>query len=139
VKERFGRLAAGEGVLLVIVAAIVVAAVSGCAAQAALALEADDNGEEITLQKGQILTIKLEANPTTGYSWEIVPSDNAILSQTGDPEFEADSELLGARATQTLRFEAVESGRMELRLVYHRPWETGVQPFQTFSVLVTVS
>ena len=40
--------------------------------------------------------------------------------------------------TQTVRFEAVEAGQMDLRLVYHRPWETGVEPLETFTVQVTV-
>ena len=89
-------------------------------------------------QKGQILTIKLEANPTTGYSWELVESEGAILEQVGEPDFEADSDLLGAPGTQTLRFEAVEAGQMELRLVYRPAWEEGVEPVETFTVQVTV-
>jgi inhibitor of cysteine peptidase len=137
-KERFGRLAASGCVLVLIVAALVMAAISGCSAETALALEAEDNGNQINVQKGQILTIKLEANPTTGYTWEVVESDGAILRQVGETEYEAESDLIGAGGVQTLRFEAVEAGEMELRLVYHRPWETGVEPLETFTVQVTV-
>jgi inhibitor of cysteine peptidase len=137
-KERFGGLAVGGGVLVLIVAALVMAAISGCAAQTALALEAKDDGNQITLQKGQTLTVKLEANPTTGYTWEMVEPEGAILRQAGEPEFNPDSELLGAPGTLTLRFEAVEAGQMDLRLVYHRPWETGAEPLETFTVQVTV-
>ena len=137
-KKRFGRLAVSGGVLVLIVAALVMAAISGCSAQTALALEAKDNGNQITLQKGQTLTVKLEANPTTGYTWEMVEPEGAILRQVGEPEFNADSDLLGAPGTLTLRFEAVQAGQIELRLVYHRPWETGVEPLETFTVQVTV-
>ena len=137
-KERFGGLAVTGGVLVLIVAALVMAAISGCSGQTALALEAKDNGNQITLQKGQTLTVELEANPTTGYTWEMVEPEGAVLSQVGEPEFKADSDLLGAPGTLTLRFEAVQAGQMELRLVYHRPWETGVEPLETFTVQVTV-
>jgi inhibitor of cysteine peptidase len=127
-----------KGMAGLLLMAIALTSISGCAAEAALALEADDNGNEITLNKGQTLTIKLEANPTTGYTWEMVETEGAILRQVGDPEFEADSDLLGAAGTQTLSFEATEAGHMELRLVYHRPWETDVDPLETFSVQVLV-
>jgi inhibitor of cysteine peptidase len=127
-----------KGMAGLLLMAIALTSISGCAAQAALALEADDNGNEITLNKGQTLTIKLEANPTTGYTWEMVETEGAVLRQVGDPEFEADSDLLGAPGTQTLSFEAAEAGQMELRLVYHRPWETDVEPLETFSVQVIV-
>ncbi len=56
----------------------------------------------------------------------------------GEPEFEADSDLLKAPGTQTLRFEAVEAGQMDLKLVYHRPCETVVEPLVTFTVQVTI-
>jgi inhibitor of cysteine peptidase len=126
------------GVLILILGAAMMAAISGCSPQTAPTLGAEDNGREITLQKGQTLTIKLEANPTTGYSWEFVGSEEAVLRQVGEPEFEANSDLLGAPGVQTLRFEAVEAGQTELRLVYRRPWETDVEPVETFTVQVTV-
>ncbi len=137
-KERLREMAASMSILVALLAVVVVAGASGCAAESVLALEAEDNGREITLQKGQTLTIKLEGNPTTGYSWEVVESEGAILQQVGEPEFEAESDLLGAPGTQTLRFEAVETGQMEFKLVYQRPWETDVEPLETFTVHVTV-
>jgi inhibitor of cysteine peptidase len=137
-KERLREMAASMSILVAVLALVVVAGASGCAAESALALEGEDNGREITLQKGQTLTIKLEGNPTTGYSWEVVETEGAILQQAGEPEFEAESDLLGAPGTQTLRFEAVDTGQMELKLGYRRSWETDVEPLETFTVHVTV-
>lgn len=137
-KERFGEMALSTSVLVAVLAVVVMAGLSGCSAETPLVLGGEDDGREITLQKGQTLSIKLAANPTTGYSWEFVESEGAILQQVGEPEFEADSDLLGAPGTQTLRFETVETGQMELRLVYQRPWKTDVEPLKTFTVQVTV-
>lgn len=125
-------------VLVLIVLAAMTATIGGCAAQTAPTLGAEDDGKEIALQQGQTLTIRLEANPTTGYSWEFVESEEAILQQVGEPEYEPESDLLGAPGMQTLRFQAVQPGQMELKLVYRRPWEEGVEPLETFTVLVTV-
>jgi inhibitor of cysteine peptidase len=137
-KERFGEMAMSMSILVAVLALVVVAGISGCSAQTTPALGAEDNGREIILQKGQTLTIKLEGNPTTGYSWEVVESEGAILQQVGEPEFEAESDLLGAPGTHILHFNAVGTGQMELKLVYQRPWETDVEPLETFTVHVTV-
>jgi predicted secreted protein len=39
---------------------------------------------------------------------------------------------------EVFRFEAVEAGETLIELVYHRPWEEGVEPLETFSIQVIV-
>jgi len=75
---------------------------------------------------------------TTGYSWEAVEVNQAILRPVGKPEFTSDSTALGAGGVQILRFEAASPGRTALRLAYHRPWEKDVAPLKVFSVQVAV-
>jgi len=99
-------------------------------------LTAADNGSEIELKKGQTLVITLEANPTTGYTWEIAELDEQVLRQVGEIEFEPESELVGAGGGQIIRFEVIGAGQTTLKLVYHRPWETDVGPLKTFSIQV---
>jgi len=101
-------------------------------------LDADDNGRQIELEKGQILVITLEANPTTGYTWEIAEHEEHVLRQVGEAGFEPESEAIGAQGIQTLRFEAVNVGKTTLKLVYRRPWEEDVEPLDTFSIKVVV-
>lgn len=127
-----------KGAIALLLMAMVLAAISGCSPKTALALEAKDNGRQIELQKGQTLVINLEGNPSTGYTWEPVDLEGAIVRQVGEIEFKPQSDLAGAPGTQTLRFEATEAGQMELKLVYHRPWEQGVEPLETFTVQLTV-
>lgn len=137
--KRLEQLALGKGAVVLLLVAVALMAVSGCAAKPALALEGKDNGRQIELQKGQTLAISLEGNPSTGYTWEMAESEGSILRQVGEIEFKAESDLVGAPGTQTLRFEAVESGQTELKLVYHRPWEKDVEPLETFTLQVTVN
>jgi inhibitor of cysteine peptidase len=136
--KRLKQMAIRHSPIALLLVAVVLAAISGCSSNTALALEAKDNGRQIELQKGQILVINLEANPSTGYTWEPVDLKGAIVRQVGETEFNPDSDLVGAPGTQTLRFEALKSGQMDLKLVYHRPWEEGVEPLETFTVQVTV-
>lgn len=103
-------------------------------------LGAEENGDTVEVDVGQALVITLESNPSTGYRWEIVESDEAMLQQVGEVEFEVsdsrDPPPPGAGGTETFRFEVKDVGEMALELVYHRPWEEGVEPVETFSVTV---
>jgi inhibitor of cysteine peptidase len=112
-------------------------ALSGCGPPGEVVLADGDDGREITLQRGQPLVIRLEGNPTTGYTWEVAEVDASVLRQVGEAEFESESDLPGSGGMQTLRFEAVDTGETTLLLVYHRPFETE-DPLETFSLDVTV-
>jgi predicted secreted protein len=46
--------------------------------------------------------------------------------------------LVGAPGTQTLTFQALKTGTTTLTLGYHRRWETGVQPVNTFQIMVSI-
>jgi inhibitor of cysteine peptidase len=118
---------------------LVFALFSGCGANGTSLTEAD-NGKTINLQPGETLTLTLESNPTTGYSWQVMELDNAVLTQEGDPEYKQSSGaegLVGAGGTETFRFKTIGSGETSLSLGYMRPWES-VPPVETFTIQVDV-
>jgi inhibitor of cysteine peptidase len=118
---------------------LVFALFSGCGANGTSLTEAD-NGKTINLQPGETLTLTLESNPTTGYSWQVMELDNAVLAQEGDPEYKQSSGaegLVGAGGTETFRFKTIGSGETSLSLGYMRPWES-VPPVETFTIQVDV-
>lgn len=97
-------------------------------------LTAADNGKTVKVTVGHELTVTLEANPTTGYTWVVTePTDERIIRQKGEIEFVPESEALGAGGVQIITFEVVGAGPTTLKLIYHRPWES-VDPLQTFSI-----
>ena len=112
---------------------------SGCGTKEAQATQAD-NGRQITLQPGEVMTITLESNLTTGYGWQVLKIDDAVLVQVGDPTYvqsPGSTGLVGAGGTESFRFKAVASGETSLELGYMRPWES-VPPIETYSVQVVV-
>jgi inhibitor of cysteine peptidase len=114
--------------------------VVGCNSGNTVELDAGDNGKTVELAVGQTLAITLDSNPSTGYSWEAA-GEHSELVQAGEPEYKQrnqDKQLVGAGGQETLRFEAKKAGQVHLELVYHRPWETGVKPAETFAVDVTI-
>jgi inhibitor of cysteine peptidase len=98
----------------------------------------EDSGKQINLYRGQILVVSLEAQTSTGYTWEIAELDDLILKQEGEPEFQPSSGAIGAPGMQIFRFESIGSGDTDLKLIYHQPWMENVEPAKTFSVHVTV-
>jgi predicted secreted protein len=106
-------------------------------------VDADDDGSQVELEQGRILVVTLESNPTTGYRWEQVENQESILEQMGEAEFKpsdtGEPPLIGAGGWEIFRFKAISAGRMTLQLVYHRPWEEGVEPVKTFSIQVVVN
>jgi inhibitor of cysteine peptidase len=105
-------------------------------------LSAEDNGGHVEVDAGQTLVLTLESNPTTGFRWEVVGAKDDVLRQRGDAEFKVASELdpppPGTGGVEIFRFDAVEAGETLLELVYHQPWEEGVEPLETFSIQVIV-
>lgn len=98
-----------------------------------------DNGKTIELQNGDILMLTLVGNPTTGFTWEAQPPlDNTVIKSSGDPKYQADSNLAGSGGKLTFTYQAVKAGQVNLSLVYHRPWES-VAPADTFLVTINVN
>jgi inhibitor of cysteine peptidase len=103
-----------------------------------ISLGDQDDGAQVDLQKGQVLVITLESNPSTGYSWATQGVEGRILAQVGEAEFQAKSSLVGASGAEVLRFKAAGTGQTTLELAYRRPWEQGVAPEKRFTLQVVV-
>ncbi len=101
-------------------------------------LTAANANQSIEAKVGDTLVVELEGNPTTGFTWEATELDQAVLEQVGEPEFNAESDLLGAPGVISLRFKATGPGQTLLKLVYHQPWEQDVPPEETFEVTIAV-
>ena len=118
---------------------LAIALFSSCGANGMSLTEAD-NGMQITVNSGDAITLTLESNPTTGYSWQVMEIDNRVLIQDGDPEykqFSSSEGLVGAGGTETFRFKVVGTGTTTLGLGYMRPWES-VPPIETYTVTIRV-
>jgi inhibitor of cysteine peptidase len=93
-------------------------------------------GDSISVSNGDSFVIALEANPTTGYSWEAEPNTNVEFVKS--KQVQGSSNAIGAGGTQQLTFKAVKTGSSTLTLNYLRPFEQGVPPVQTEDFDVTV-
>ena len=105
-------------------------------------LENVADGTAVTLDVGQVLALKLESNPTTGYGWGAVEIDETLLEVTGDPEYigapPSSTPMVGAGGWEVLRFKALKSGTTTLKLDYFRSFEPDVAPLQEITLTITV-
>ncbi len=118
--------------------ALVLLAAFACGGSNVVELDADDDAAEVEVEVEQEIVVKLEANPTTGYTWAVDSDVDGSLRLVGEVEFDAVSNLAGAGGIQTLRFKANATGEGDLTLIYHRPFEPDVEPLREFSVSVIV-
>ncbi len=127
-------------VVALLLAVLILAA--ACGSSGEVSVGASASGGQAELEQGQMLVVTLESNPSTGFRWEVADLDQSILQQVGEAEFEVaddrDPPPPGAGGHEIFRFQAVGAGQTTLQMVYHRPWEEGVEPLETFSLQVVV-
>ena len=75
---------------------------------------------------GDVLQVTLEENQSTGYSWNVVTNDEAVLRPSDEPAYEVDSDAEGAGGEVTWVYEAIGPGTSVLRMaapwLRRRPW-----------------
>ncbi|UGT41868.1 protease inhibitor I42 family protein [Nocardia yamanashiensis] len=101
----------------------------------------DANGKDVDLVPGQGLIVTLDANPSTGFAWELTELDQNILKRNGSPEYQQDPSpdgMVGVGGKAIWNFVAAGPGATRLTLEYRRAWEQGVEPAQRFQVTVNV-
>jgi predicted secreted protein len=107
-----------------------------------LTLDTSADGTSQQLKKGQVMSIALESNPSTGYAWIATISDTSVVIQMAEPEYSeptaSATPLVGAPGTQTFFFQAIETGNATITLDYKRSWETDVASIQTITIVVNV-
>ncbi len=108
-------------------------------ALAAGAYSGTDNGKTITVNKGETFTVKLDENPTTGYSWNMTV-DNG-LQVVSDRYVPSEPQLMGSGGYHEWTIKAVDNGTYKVKGVYRRPWEpiTGSEQRYTLTVKVAGS
>ena len=102
----------------------------------ALELNQDANGGQIDVSVGELFSVCLTENPTTGYRWDIATESSPAIRVTRD-SFHSESGTVGAPGVREWRFQAEEPGTHSLALVEKRSWQN--HPLGTFNVTVVAT
>ncbi len=107
---------------VVLAVALLTVIAGACAGNHVLTL--DDDGDRVPLASGEEIQVTLEGNATTGFSWELVEYDPAVITPLGESTYdENDGELVGSGGRWTWTLRAVAAGESPVRFVYDRTWE----------------
>lgn len=81
-----------------------------------------ESGTTVTLRPGGKLNLKLDSNPTTGYYWYLKDIDASQVDQLSEDYFAdpAPEGITGSGGHQMFVFEALATGRSDLKLSYER-------------------
>jgi inhibitor of cysteine peptidase len=87
-------------------------------------LTADDSGSAIDLAPDGALTVTLESNETTGFSWDVVTEpDEAVLRVTSHEYVAPEDGLVGQGGVDLWTFTGVSPGSTSFQLAYCRPFD----------------
>ena len=71
----------------------------------------------------QTVTIQLDSNPTTGYSWQVNQTEDLFEIESNYTADETEEVLDGVGGTETFVLTAKKPGTCEVCFSYVRPWE----------------
>jgi len=85
------------------------------------------------------VTVRLGANHTTGYAWEVteIVHPEVIIEASNDYE-EPAAGLVGAGGTEVRVFNTTDTGLAIIRLSYSQPWAGGDKDLYTVTVNVNI-
>jgi inhibitor of cysteine peptidase len=104
-------------------------------------LAESDDGKSVDVEVGRRVRIRLAGNPTTGYSWFLMPMEGAAVKAEGKLEYKPNAHrpgMVGVGGTFELLLRAVQAGESIVRLEYKRPWEKDTPPIRKFGVTLAV-
>jgi inhibitor of cysteine peptidase len=102
---------------------------------------AKNNGQIVQAQVGNLVSISLESNPSTGYSWELRDFEFGVAEFYSSDLVarEEGNVLFGAPGDTVIMLQAVKPGTQKIQLVYRRIWEAPDQVAATFSFQLEVA
>ena len=79
------------------------------------------NATMLSLDKGTVFTVRLDENPTTGYSWNATTTAGlTVLNST----YISGGNMPGAGGVHEWKIQATGTGAQEFNATYERSWET---------------
>ncbi|MDD2057753.1 protease inhibitor I42 family protein [Pseudomonas sp. GD03860] len=117
------------------------ALLAACAQQPRHSVALDDQADcPLPLKTGQLLTLTLPSNPSTGYRWLVQNPASSILRSLGPEVYShpEDAGVVGSAGQSVWRYQAQAAGEGHLILVYQQPWAPEVRPVKTFDCAITV-
>jgi len=100
-------------------------------------LNENDSNKTVEIHTDDELDVMLPTKPTTGYVWEITFFDAGVL-KLDKVNFIASDKAIGAGGIEIIKFHAIATGKSNVKVIFHRPFERNVPPLKTFELTVII-
>ncbi len=100
-----------------------------------------DNGKTVKVAVDGTITLTLESNPTTGFSWtgvDKVDKDILKLERNDYKQNASPAGMVGVGGRDTIVYRALKKGKAKIDLTYMQPWEPDSKFNTNYSVTVEV-
>ncbi len=74
------------------------------------------------------LTISLDSNPSTGYTWVYSVSESEVVKISEDYENKCDAEMVGCGGKSIFTIKPLKQGKTTITFTYSRSWEEDANP-----------
>ena len=132
----YRRFAVNSWLLL---AGLFLIALCPAASRAATKVVTDaDKGGNVAIKMGDVLEVRLSANPSTGFAWYLQKESTALLRLTGQSQTQPTQPGVGRPVVQIFEFAPKATGTGVLLLHYVRSWEPPNPNDEQFTLHVTI-
>lgn len=102
-------------------------------------IEISEPGKSIEVAAGNEFKIVIDANPSTGYHWELIGDlDGAVLEFVSNDYRASEPVMPGSGGKDVWTFKAIAAGEADITLGYYPPSNDPVDPAQTVTFTVVV-
>ena len=116
--------------LKLIILAVILITFTSCSSSANASTQ---DASPANLGSGQVMLLRFETNPSTGFDWDFVAltGDEYGIIELNNQAYESsgNGELMGAGGYSTYRFIAKKKGPQRLTFTYERSWEGGEKAY----------
>jgi inhibitor of cysteine peptidase len=103
-----------------------------------IAIVRGDRGKTFEVSQGDVISLRLEENPTTGYQWEIDALDEQVVDLQDSNYLMIPGMGVGGGGMRTFTFKARSPGTAQVRLKLRREWESNDAAIDRFEVTLQV-
>ena len=104
----------------------------------AVTLTEMDNGKVVDVPQGNMISIQLPENPTTGFRWAVDKQNDQVVTIEHDDYTASTGAGVGGGGTRTFTLKAVRPGTAQFQLKLWREWEGAASITKRFDVTIRV-
>ena len=103
---------------------------------AEVVVDRSNAGQTCSAAPGDVVVVRLDETPTSGFRWEVESVDSAVLEPVGDDYTPPPGSSRGGEGVHAFSFRVIAPGDGALKLTLRRSWDADRSGAETFEVAI---